>query len=316
MAQARKILIVFCFGILSACSTRYDDVAPDTELVVTVKDESGAILDSAGVFVFADKSAFDNTALTGVPTGFVGASPVTQGMATIKGLPYGKQLYIYAASVDRVAIPGHTITIDNADASNTLKNNLTRGSITYTEVTVTPADGFITFWTTPSNSFAVPIAVFVGNSSVGIVLQTSPSVPIPFQTDGLTVRARRGNVSFEGKSAAGCIWTGQVTLAGGEIASHQFVDCVVGSIAFYTDNSNAAAMPISIIINANDQVPNLVSPVTGTPADCGDLNLSVANRVPGNYTYEAISANGSCAWTDTFTLAANECKLIYLTTCQ
>jgi hypothetical protein len=68
-------------------------------------------------------------------------------------------------------------------------------------------------------------------------------------------------------------------------------------------------------LNANDALPNLTSAVGSLPTDCTAGNMVKAVRIPGNYTYEAISPSSSCLWTGSFSLAANQCVLIQLNTC-
>src|SRR5580704_4073978 len=146
MAKTGKILI-WAGVILCACSTKYDEAEPDTELVVTIKNVTNAPLDNANVYVYDDLSVFNQTALTGVPAGFLAMSQTTQGAAIIKNLPFNKLLYVYASYQDTSIFHGTYITLDNSDENFIIENPLTRGSVTSLTITVGPADGFITFWT-------------------------------------------------------------------------------------------------------------------------------------------------------------------------
>jgi hypothetical protein len=315
MAKAGKILIAI--GItLWACSTTYNEVAPDTELIVTVENETGQLLDVVDVYVFESHAAFTQTAGSGVPAGFLITGKTKQGVVTLTNLPFDQGLYIYATWQDTAVFPGTYVTFDNSDQSYSLKNPLTRGSVTSLHIVVKPADGFITFWTSVADSSSLPINVFLGGVSGGTLNHSSASPPTHFQSQGLTVRARKGNVNIEGKSPSGCLWADTVTAIAGQNIIYQFTNCTVGTIAFYTDNSNATKLPISVTLNSNDVIGDVIAPVTTTPADCSAINLATAFRVPGDYTYEAKSANGNCLWTGTFTLVTNNCTIIQLSTCN
>jgi hypothetical protein len=315
MAKAGKILIYV--GItLSACSTKYNEVEPETELVVTIKNDTGTPLDKADVYVFDDLTAYNQTAATGAPAGFLATAQTNQGTVTITNLPFDKQLYVYAGYQDKDLFPGTYITFDNSTENFNLKNPLARGSVTSLEIILKAADGFITFWTQETNSAALPIDVFLGGNPDGTLAQTALSPPGVFESNGLTVRVRKGNINIEGKSSTGCLWTNQISTALGKNITYQLSNCAVGTVAFYTDSSNASKLPISLTLNSNDDIGNITSATTIIPTDCSAVNLSIALRVPGNYTYEAVSPSGSCIWTGTFTVTAYGCTLIPLPTCN
>ena len=315
MAKVGKILIIIATGLLWRCSTNYDEVAPDTILVITIVNPSGALISGASIYTTTSKQTFNTLVASGGASG--GLTPAVTGANGVASVTIGvDSVYVYAIYKNESLFPGTYITEDNSDGEYTLKNEVSRGSVSSLQITVKPADGFITFWTTSANNTVLPINVFLATTPGGVLNQSASSPPGLFQLDGLTVRARKGNITIEGKSTSGCLWADQVLLGGGQSVNYQLVDCSVGTVAFYTDNTNSAKLPITLLLNANDVVPNISVAFATTPLDCLSANLAKAFRTPGTYTYEAISPTGNCVWTGTFTLAPNDCKLISMATCN
>jgi hypothetical protein len=315
MAKADKILVFASALLCCTCVTDYESVAPPTELDISVENESGTLLSGADVYIYEDASAFDQTVATGTPAGFVSTAKSVNGQAKFGQLKTDVLYYLYVLYKDPVPYPGTYVTYDNSEEKYSLKNKLTGGSLTSLRVVLKPVDGFITFWTSPLNSNVLPIDIFYGKTAKGTLNQSFGAQPSLFQPGAVTLRTKKGAIIFEGKSAAGCLWNKAINLAGAQSIYYQLEDCGVGTIAFYTDNTNISKFPITLKLNANDAIPNLSSAVSSIPFDCGTSNLSTAFRMPGNYTYEAISSTGNCIWTGSFSLNANDCKLIPLPTC-
>lgn len=317
MAKVNKILTAFLLA-LAACSTKYDEVAPDTILKVSVINESTSLpLKDATVYIYDDSTLFKQT-ITSVdePTGFITSSVTNDtGNVVIPKLKPGVQYFVYAYYQDFTIVDGTYITLDNSAQQFVLKNELVRGSITKTTIPVRASDGFVVFWTKASNAVSLPINTFIANSSVGAITQGN-AAPIPFQPGNVTARARAGITSVEGKSITGCLWVNQVNVVAGGILNYGLSDCDVGTVAFYTDNLNAGVLPIQLTLNANDPIGNISAVVASTPVDCSAANLATAVRIPGNYTYQATSNSGNCVWSGTFTLTSGACTLIYLTQCN
>jgi hypothetical protein len=318
MSKAGKILSTLLLLLTAACSTKYAEVVPDTELSVTaVRADTQAPLEGATIYLYDSDTAFHQTiSSVAAPSGFISSFTTdSKGAVLISGLKANVQYYVYAYYKDSTIIQGTYITLDNSAQEYVLKNNLPQGSITNITIAVKPSDGFVLFWTNESNSAALPIAAYVGNSAVGTILEGN-AAPAPFQSGSVSARVRSGTLTVEGKSGTGCIWTNQVTVDAGTFFYYNLADCSVGTIAFYTDAVNTNVLPIQLTLNANDGIGTITSPVTDTPSDCNSPNLVTIARTPGNYTYQAISPNGNCVWNGDFTLAAGECNLIYLTQCN
>ena len=267
--------------------------------------------------MYDDSAAFHQTiSSVAEPSGFVSSYTTDNaGAATIEKLKTNTSYFVYAYYKDASIITGTYITLDNSAKQYELKNTLADGSKTVVTISLRPSDGFIVLWTGSSNSAALPIDVFVNNSTAGSVTKGN-SLPSLFQTGSVSQRVRAGKAMIEGKSLSGCYWTNQVTVIAGSITYFGLADCSVGTIAFYTDFVNASDLPIQLTLNANDAIGTVSAVVSTTPADCSAVNLVTALRVPGNYTYQAVSASGHCVWSGSFTLTAGECNLIYLTKCN
>jgi hypothetical protein len=315
MEKAGKILMVAGAVLLCTCVTDYESVAPPTELTLSIANESGTLLSGADVYIYEDLTAFNQTIDSGTPAGFVNTTKSTNGNAQLGQLKSDISYYLYVLYKDPTVFPGTYVTYDNSEEKFSLKNKLTPGSLSSVRITLKPTDGFITYWTANANTNILPIDIFHGTTAKGILTQSLTAQPALFQTGALTLRTKKGNITFEGKSAAGCLWASTVTLAGSQSIFYQLEDCSVGTIAFYSDNTNNSKLPITLKLNANDVLPNITAAVGLIPADCSANNLVQAVRIPGNYTYEAVSTAGNCIWTGSFSLGANECKLIPLSTC-
>lgn len=318
MAKINKILTAISLVLVASCSTKYDEVAPDTVLKVSVINESNSQpLRGAVVYVYDNESAFKKTiASVDEPSGFA-VSYVTNdtGQVVIPKLKTNVQYFVYAYYKDSTIVAGTYITLDNSAKQYELKNILTQSSITTVTIPVRPSDGFVVFWTAASNAASLPIAAFIGSSSVGTVTQSSAS-GVAFQSGSVTARARAGQNTVEGESGTGCVWVDGVNVIPGSFSFYPLSDCGLGTAAFYTDNVNAGVLPIRITINANDNIGSITSVVTSTPPDCAAANLTTAFRTPGGYTYEATSTSGNCVWTGTFVLDIGSCNLIYLDKCN
>ena len=315
MEKAGKVILVTSLWLMCACATKYESVVAPTELVVAVENSAGVPLDGANVYIYDDLSAFNQRFSTPDPVGFLSTTKSLNGIAKLGELNATSTYYLHVGFKDTAPFPGNYVNYDNSDEKFILKNKLTQGSVTYVRVVLTPADGFITFWTPSSNTAVLPIDVFYGTTKVGTVSQTFSSPPGISAPGATTIRTRKGVVTWEGKSASGCIWSNTITLAGAQSVFYQLEDCGVGTIAFYTDNTNASRLPITLKLNANDVLTNIISVVSAVPPDCNAANLVKAIRVPGTYTYLATSTVSGCAWTGSFVLAANQCKLIPLSIC-
>jgi hypothetical protein len=315
MEKAGKILILASAWVFCTCVTDYQTVAPGTDLIAYVTNDKGLLLDGAELFIYKDSAAFNAHVFSGTPAGFVSTVQTTNGIGSITKLEADVGYYVYAVYKDQSIYPGTYITYNNSKENFSLKNKLVRGSVSYIDIILKPADGFITFWTASSNTAALPIEIFYGTSTMGSVSQGMAAAPPLFGAGALTIRTKKGNITFEAKSPTGCLWNSTISLAGAQSVFYPLSDCSVGTIAFFTDNTNAARLPLTLTLNANDGLANLISVVGSIPTDCSPGNMIKAFRVPGNYTYEAISTTSLCLWTGSFSLAANQCKLIQLATC-
>lgn len=318
MAKVGKILTSLLIVFIAACSTKYNEVVPDTVLQVSVINEgTNHPIAGATIYLYEDSVAFQKTITSvGDPTGFTNSFITNDsGKVVIPKLKNNIQYYVYAYFKDNTILNGTYITLDNSAKQFVLKNNLTIGSVTTITIPVRPADGFVVIWTPNSNTNALPIDAFIESNPVGTLTQGHSS-PAPFQPGSVTARARSGKVTLEGKSGTGCFWINQVTVNPGGYAYYDLQDCTVGTLAFYTDNLNSSVLPIQITLNANDAIGGISTVVSSVPTDCTAPNLLKAIRVPGNYTYEAISTSGNCIWTGTITLTAGGCNLIYLNKCN
>jgi hypothetical protein len=318
MAKAGKILAGLLITLIAGCSTKYNEVVPDTVLKVSVINENtNQPVSGATVYLYDDSVAFKKTTSSiADPDGFI-ASFITNdtGRIVIPKLKSNVQYYVYAYYKDNTIVNGTYITLDNSAKQFFLKNDLTIGSVTSITIPIRPADGFVVIWTQNSNSSALPINTFLESSSVGTITQGN-SAPAPFQPGSVTARARTGNITIEGKSATGCFWINQVKVNPGGFVYYNLQDCTVGSMGFYTDNVNSSVLPIQITLNANDAIGSVSSVVSSVPADCSSANVVSALRVPGNYTYQAVSTSGNCVWSGTITVTTGGCNLIYLNKCN
>ncbi len=315
MTNAGKILIVTALISLWQCAAKDDKIDLNKELSVIVEDSTGVPLDGADVYVFDNKTLFNQTISTGDPAGFVSSAKTINGTVVLKNLNATLQYHIYATYKDYGLFPGSFITLDNSDGNFAVVNSITPGSISTLRISLKPVDGFVTFWTANSNSAALPIDIFFGSDVAGQLPASSSSPPGPFQPGGQTIRSRMGTLALQGHSVTGCAWKGQVTITPGQNSVYQFSDCAVGTVAFYTDNSNVANFPIGLTLNHRDIVAIINAPVEVTNVDCATANLAIIRRTPGEYTYLAATITSTCLWSNTFSLDANECKIIYLSTC-
>ena len=315
MEKAGKIVILTAFWLLGSCVSDPVTTALSTEIAVTVQDTFGTPLNAADVYIYDNVDAFNQTISSGTPAGFVSQAQTANGVATLTKLSPSILYYIYAAFKDFTIYPGTYITSDNSEENFTLKNKLTIGSLSSVHIVVKPIEGLITFWTAGTNGAVLPIDLFIGTTQAGTLNTSTSSAPAPFATGALTVRARKGNRTFEGKSASGCLWANVINLGSAQSVTYQLETCSVGTIAFYTGSSNAAKLPITLKLNANDALSSLSTAVSSVPSNCSAANIVNAFRVPGTFTYEAISVSGNCVWTGTFILNANQCLLIPLPTC-
>ncbi len=317
MAKVGKILTTIVLALAAACSTN-NAVVPDTVLKVTVLNESTNLpLKGATIYLYDNTDLFTQTISSiADPSGYITSLVANDsGKVVIPKLKAGVHYYVYAYFRDTSIVKGTYITLDNSSSQYVLKNELTRSSITSITIPVRPSDGFIVFWTHPSNNAALPIDAFIANAAAGTLTQGN-TAPVAFQSGSVTARARAGQATVEGKSSTGCLWAGQTKVNAGGFSFYSLQDCSVGTVAFYTDNVNATVLPIQLMLNANDGIGNISSVVSATPTICAALNLIRASRVPGSYTYQAVSPSGNCVWNGTFTLTAGGCNLIYLNQCN
>ena len=318
MAKAGKILIVLLAVLIAACSTKYNEVVPDTVLKVSVINEStNQPITGATVYLFDDSTAFrKTTASIDDPTGYLTSSLTNDtGRVVISKLKSNAQYYVYASFKDNTIVNGTYVTLDNSAKEFVLKNKLAAGSVTSITIPVRPADGFVVIWTSTTNTGSLPIDAFVGSSPAGTLTQGN-AAPVPFQAGSVTARARAGKATLESKSASGCFWINEVTINPAGFVYYHLQDCNVGTVAFYTDNVNSAVLPIQLTLNANDGIGSISAVVSSAPTDCSAANLVTAARIPGNYTYQAVSSSGNCIWNGTFTVTTGGCNLIYLNKCN
>lgn len=128
--------------------------------------------------------------------------------------------------------------------------------------------------------------------------------------------SKKGLQSWRAKSQE-CDWYGIANVVAGKQIAVQLPQCEIGQVAFFSKDINVDSYPIYIrfLVNFNggfDTVAVINSPTLGfTPIDCSpDPDVVVSfPKGQGEYTYEALAADGSYNVIGKINVKRNDCTL-------
>lgn len=329
----QRFLILLLIG-LACCKTKTDVVLPPVKLVVDVVDTNNKPLTiSVPVYLFNDSNKYHAASDYYTGIGAILADSTINSQCTFEGIPTNNAYYVYAHYRNYTTLQGgYYIDYDNSDnftisqaALNVTPIANTTPQIT-AKVIMKPVNGLVSFWTPANNSEVLPIEVVVDNNVFGTVNTTFGSEPFYTNNGVINGLVRNGSHKYKATSGngSGCVWkdSTSIIIKGGENLTIQIPECKVGSITFWSDTSNKAALPIDIIIGISDTIGTITQTFTGAPS-CSSSEIAPysndakdSNQQTILYKYQMKSRTTGCYSVGTFTIIAGQCNSIKLPTCE
>lgn len=306
------ILTLLTFA-LYYCKQKVEVIIPTTDVDLTVIDNKRDTLKGAIVAIFDNEDAYNQAQVSRIYTNALYVDTTdNNGKIYFSGLKEDRRYYFSAYYIDNKTFPGNPIVWDNTDGAYYFLNNLIKSSVTYSVLVLSPVEGFVTFWTQSENQSNTPIGIRIGNDSIGVINSSLQSAPIPFSNQAVTYKVKKGVINFQAKNASGCVWIDTVNIKGGVNTFERLPLCTFGTLSFGVAANKVANLPITVILNQQDTIGQIIQATGNQSFTCRPLNSLSVVRGPGSYSYTAISSKTGTAWTGKINLKADSCKVIYL----
>jgi hypothetical protein len=281
---------------------------PDTQLVLTIMDDTNAVANGSKVYLYDNYSVFlASWKKTNPAIGALDSVIGSNGNVTFSHLSKDKDYWIHVTYF----VPPKSF-YNNRTGMNSISPKLASGSTTFAEIKLN-ALGEVGFYTLGANNNKLPITVFINSDTFQLsnTITAAPSAPGP---NVLTIFLTPGTYTYEAKGAMGCLWTNQITVAKKTFIAERLDLCIRGTISFYTGSNNASMLPITVVLNNKDNVGNITQTInaSGGPVKCNDPGTISTIRDPNFYTYSATSAAGGLLWTGNFSFSKDTCIVINL----
>jgi hypothetical protein len=316
----QRFFILLLIG-LACCKAKEDVITPPVELIINVKDTNNNPLTfNVPVYLFDNYQSYINAKTYYTGANALVTDTAVNGQCTFLNLHANKQYYIYAHYKNYSALSGsqgkYYIDYDNSDNSKITSIVLDSSANISPKVTGTivmkPADGLVSFWTQNVNQNDLPIQVFLDNNLFGIIDTTFSGQPFYTASGVLNglVKAGTHNYYATSNNCSGCTWETQpIEIKGGENFSIQLPTCNTGTVIFWTDASNSAALPIDIIRSDSNTVIATITSATSSQPQFYATSAKVVD-LPNTYYYTAVSrTNKNCVWTGSYTITAGQCTI-------
>jgi hypothetical protein len=305
--------------LLLGCKSNLDFDYDVTEIQVKVYDDQGELLNGALVKLFDSETAYElekNAGNSGleIEKGFTSENG-TLSFGGAGGLSFEKGYFLSVSFRDRERF----VDLDNFGSSFRVPEDyLQRGGKTKLSVYLQQAKSSVSFYSRELSQSQLPISIYIGGQLIGEVNAlafSEPSAPSITQTaDVLSFRLSQGEQAWHAVSSYGCVWTGIVKVGSTEgFTAISLDDCDAGAISFWVNESVENLLPISVSIGQNDVIGSITN--SSSPSSCFDEEGLSVSRAPGTYTYFAVSTNGNCTWSGSFTVRSAGCQMIELENC-
>ncbi len=297
--------------LLFSCKKKTaETLLPYAKVTFTLSSNNVA-LDSGEVdyYVFDTEQAFQTATQATTPSGYVLSGTVTDEKIVLSQLPSGVDHFVLVRYYDTKTFPGFSLLYTNEESTYRIPA-LGDQTEAVGELSLKPQEGLLTFYSKEGNSGILPIQITIGSdqtASVSAVNTTALASP-------QTIKFRKGNYTAKGKSTSVtvCEWIKNVDVLPGQNTMVELEECEYGHVSFYSESGNL--FPIVVTLGIGDTLGNLQQATI--PSSCEDPAGSPTLLMPGKYSYYAYSEKSACAWSDTFTVAKGDCKLIGLEFCQ
>lgn len=314
---------IICIAILASCKSEVVRKEYDTQIKVTVVDARDNPLDGALVAVFDSLGAYNRSILLANPQNAVAVVTTDgSGLAVAANLPelpesnFAKDVWVAAFHNSKTLFPGYSILYDNDSINFRPAETFRKGSINEVTLRLRPAEGLVTFYVDASQRTRIPVFVYSKEKLIDTLFNTQETDDEAILLDQNTHVFRKGGQAWRAKSQE-CDWYGVAQVKAGERIAVKLPQCEIGQLAFYTKDQSEAVFPMYIrfLVNFNggyDTVAVINSPVIGfIPMDCSpDPDVVVSfPKGEGDYTYEALAADGSYSVIGKVTVKRNDCVL-------
>lgn len=163
--------------------------------------------------------------------------------------------------------------------------------------------GTIVVWVrAASTSFGTPFTVFIGNTQVGTITETSTGSSVPTSGGGRAVVTQAaGTYNVRVQNAYGQVWLLPVqNLAVGETRTLE-IDARNAGLVSFQAATGTANLPVTVVLDGGDTL-GIISATAGSVA-CGGANALVRARPTGTYNYAAYNTSRTCFWTGTVSVS-------------
>ncbi len=322
----RWLYLIILIGLV-CCKTQQEVVLPPTRLTVNLLDTNGnPIVTPVNVYLFTNVANYTNSSHYYRGINYLKNDTAVNGLCFFDSLSTGTPYYIYAHYKNYSGLNGgYYIDYDNEDkyVVDSLTKLVNGSSNTTINLTLSPANGLVSFWTPTANSPSLPITITLDNNLFGSITAPSATTPTYFDKTTVTALAPKGKHTLYAESPNGCVWTEELVVKGGGDYSIELYGCGSvnsnntngnGNVTFWVDSSNAASLPFTISING-DTVGILYN--TSTFAlPCFSAGGLTVSRPLGNYTSLAVSETNGCQLENNFTITSGSCTVVKLTSCE
>jgi len=289
----RHIAFTCCVSVLLLlgikCKPKKQEIPPFGDVHLDVVDENKQPIDSATIYLYNSKAAFDlaaQNAQKGIysSTGSIATGKTIDGEIVFPDLPSNREYWVLAHDVKGVFVDGSISTTfpiyrDNADAYFYVPS-FQNGTKVSAIIHLVPANALIKF-ETGNTDVITKLKIGDGDSTGSLKNKYLP--------------VRKGNIPYYVRTN-NCVWSGEVKAEGGKIATANLGNCAYVTYNFQTVSGNfgSATDFIKIYIGQNryDDTKPPIAILTS-----GQLNQTVVLANDGvKYTYYAVHSNGKCAW--------------------
>jgi hypothetical protein len=261
-------------------------------------------------YVFASEGDYQNALRTGNTSNSLFSGVYSNGEIQIAPLTSDKEYFVLVRFYDTHTFPGYSILYTNEESTYRIPIGrnavLLKGS-----VQLRAQEGLVTFYTLAQNQGVLPISIRSGGKEIANISNLDTTIGSP-----QTVKWKKGDYSVQAISSSGtnCTWQKTVTVSPGANIQMEYAPCVEGKVLFFTQNPNAASLPIKVYVGINSLIGTITTSSTAPTCDMtGFVNVVLS---PGEYTYYAISDSSQCTWSGKFTLTSGACKTIELDLCH
>jgi hypothetical protein len=281
--------LAFAFALalaLSHCKSKKQEIPPFGDIHLQVLDENKVPVDSATIYLYNDKNAFDLAAANAKKgvyngNGSIAIGKIVSGQIIFPDVPSNTEYWVLAHDTSGV-FQGTTIPIDrdNVDAYYNVPS-FQNGTKVTAIVHLVPGFSLV--------NFSAGTQVTFTNIHIGDT--TYKSLP-PYG-----IKVRKGTLPYFIRSDY-CVWTGSVDAVAGKVETEILTSCDYGQVTFsYSPNATSnfsASNRIDVYIGQNKSKPIL-------SLRASNLSKS-AELAPGNaYTYYAelvdtVANKKTCVW--------------------